>query len=123
MGAKVLIVDDAIFMRKMIGDILKKDGYEIVGEAGTGEEACRKYKELQPDLVTIDLIMPGMGGIDTVRAILKYDPHAKILICSAMGQQALVVEAIQAGARDYVVKPFQPSRVLEAAQRVLNWSD
>jgi len=105
MEAKVLIVDDAIFMRKMIGDILKKDGYEIAGEAGTGEEAVRKYKELQPDLVTIDLIMPGMGGIDTVRAILKYDPHAKILICSAMGQQALVVEAIQAGARDYVVKP------------------
>jgi two-component system chemotaxis response regulator CheY len=115
----VLVCDDAIFMRTMIADILAQAGYEVVGEAETGVQACEKYKQLKPDLVTMDIVMPDMGGIDAVREIVKFDPSARILMCSAMGQQALVVEAIQAGAKDFVVKPFQPSRVLEAVQRVL----
>lgn len=119
MSQRVLIADDAIFMRTMIGDILKQAGFEVVGEASTGVEAVEKYKELDPDLVTMDIVMPDMGGIDAVKEIIKVDPDARILMCSAMGQQGLVVEAIQAGARDFVVKPFQPSRVLEAIQRLL----
>jgi two-component system, chemotaxis family, chemotaxis protein CheY len=119
MSQTVLICDDAIFMRTMIGDILTQAGFQIVGEAETGVQAVDKYRSLKPDLVTMDIVMPDMGGIDAVREIIKEDPTAKILMCSAMGQQALVIEAIQAGARDFVVKPFQPSRVLEAVQRVL----
>lgn len=115
----MLVVDDAIFMRTMIGDILRQAGFEIVGEAATGVEAVELYRQLKPDLVTMDIVMPDMGGIDAVREIIKEDPGAKILMCSAMGQQGLVVEAIQAGARDFVVKPFQPSRVIEAVQRLL----
>jgi two-component system chemotaxis response regulator CheY len=120
MSPTVLICDDAIFMRTMLGDILTQAGFTIVGEAETGLEAVQKYRELKPDLVTMDIVMPDMGGIDAVREIIKEDPNARILMCSAMGQQALVIEAIQAGARDFVVKPFQPSRVLEAVQRVLS---
>ncbi len=119
MSHSVLVCDDAIFMRTMISDILSQAGYEVVGEAETGTQAVERFKELNPDLVTMDIVMPGMGGIDAVREILKIAPSAKILMCSAMGQQALVIEAIQAGAKDFVVKPFQPSRVLEAVQRVL----
>jgi two-component system chemotaxis response regulator CheY len=115
----VLVCDDAIFMRTMISDILTQSGFEVIGEAETGLQAIEKYQQLRPDLVTMDIVMPDMGGIDAVREITKADPSAKILMCSAMGQQALVVEAIQAGAKDFVVKPFQPSRVLEAVQRVL----
>jgi two-component system chemotaxis response regulator CheY len=106
-------------MRTMISDILGQAGFEVVGEAESGLQAVEKYRELKPDLVTMDIVMPDMGGIEAVREICKTDPDAKILMCSAMGQQALVVEAIQAGAKDFVVKPFQPSRVLEAVQRVL----
>ncbi|MGH7457911.1 MAG: response regulator [Longimicrobiaceae bacterium] len=120
MSQTVLICDDAIFMRTMIGDILKQAGFDIAGEAETGVQAVDKYKELKPDLVTMDIVMPDMGGIDAVREIVQEDAEARILMCSAMGQQALVIEAIQAGARDFVVKPFQPSRVLEAVQRVLS---
>ena len=115
----VLVCDDAIFMRTMISDILTQAGFEVVGEAESGAQAVEKYHSLKPDLVTMDIVMPDMGGIEAVREICKTDPEAKILMCSAMGQQALVVEAIQAGAKDFVVKPFQPSRVLEAVQRVL----
>jgi two-component system chemotaxis response regulator CheY len=115
----VLVCDDAIFMRTMISDILSQAGFDVVGEAESGIQAVTKYRELKPDLVTMDIVMPDMGGIEAVREICKADPEAKILMCSAMGQQALVVEAIQAGAKDFVVKPFQPSRVLEAVQRVL----
>jgi two-component system, chemotaxis family, chemotaxis protein CheY len=118
-GHRVLVCDDAIFMRTMISDILSGAGYDVVGEAETGLQAIERYGQLKPDLVTMDIVMPDMGGIDAVREIVKGDPNAKILMCSAMGQQALVVEAIQAGAKDFVVKPFQPSRVLEAVQRVL----
>jgi len=115
----VLICDDAVFMRTMISDILEESGYEIVGQAESGVQAIERYKSLRPDLVTMDIVMPDMGGIDAVREITSFDANAKILMCSAMGQQALVVETIQAGAKDFVVKPFQPSRVLEAVQRVL----
>ena len=115
----MLVCDDAIFMRTMISDILTQAGFEVVGEAESGTQAVERYHALKPDLVTMDIVMPDMGGIEAVREICKTDPDAKILMCSAMGQQALVVEAIQAGAKDFVVKPFQPSRVLEAVQRVL----
>ena len=119
MGQTVLVCDDAIFMRTMITDILSQAGYDIVGEAESGAQAVQRYRDLKPDLVTMDIVMPDMGGIEAVREIVKLDPDAKVLMCSAMGQQALVVEAIQAGAKDFVVKPFQPSRVLEAVQRLL----
>ncbi|HUG28706.1 MAG TPA: response regulator [Gemmatimonadales bacterium] len=119
MAHSVLVCDDAIFMRTMIADILTQAGYEVVGEAESGVEAVQRYQELKPDLVTMDIVMPEMGGIDAVREIVKLDPDARILMCSAMGQQALVVEAIQAGAKDFVVKPFQPARVLEAVQRLV----
>ena len=119
MSHTVLICDDAVFMRTMVADILQKAGFEVVGEAETGVQAIEKYKQLKPDLVTMDIVMPELGGIDAVREIRKHDPSARVLMCSAMGQQALVVEAIQAGAKDFVVKPFVASRVLEAAKRVL----
>ncbi len=119
MSHSVLICDDAIFMRTMLSDILSGAGFEVIGEAESGLQAVELYKRLRPDLVTMDIVMPDMGGIDAVREITKFDPAAKVLMCSAMGQQALVVEAIQAGAKDFVVKPFQPSRVLEAVQRVI----
>ena len=115
----VLVCDDALFMRAMVGDILQQAGYEVVGEAATGTEAVARYQELRPDLVTMDIVMPDMGGVDAVRAIRAYDPAARVVMCSAMGQQALVVDAIQAGARDFVVKPFQPGRVVEAVERAL----
>jgi two-component system chemotaxis response regulator CheY len=116
---RVLICDDAVFMRTMVADILRGAGYEVVGEAETGVQAVERYLALQPDFVTMDIVMPDMGGIDAVREIRRHDPGARILMCSAMGQQALVVEAIQAGAAEFVVKPFQPSRVLDAVERLL----
>src|SRR5690606_11837606 len=119
MERTVLICDDAIFMRAVLGDILRQAGFDVAGEAETGAEAVAKYRELKPDLVTMDIVMPDMSGIDAVREIIKEHPKARIVMCSAMGQQSLVVEAIQARARDFIVKPFQPSRVLEAVQRVL----
>jgi|Deesub1362A_J573_1020465.scaffolds.fasta_scaffold42155_1 two-component system chemotaxis response regulator CheY len=119
MAEKILIVDDAKFMRKVLADILKKGGYEVCGEAANGNEAVKLYKELKPDLVTMDIVMPDKNGIEALREILAFDPSAKVLVVSAMGQQPLVLEAIQAGAKDYIVKPFQPSRVLEAVERIL----
>ena len=119
MSHTVLVCDDAIFMRTMISDILQQSGFEVVGEAETGVEAVAQYRKLKPDLVTMDIVMPDMGGIDAVREITKFDPNARILMCSAMGQQALVVEAIQAGAKDFVVKPFQPERVVDAIGKAL----
>ena len=114
MAKRVLIVDDAAFMRMMIKDILGKNGYEVAGEAENGLKAVEKYKELMPDLVLMDITMPEMNGIDAVKSIKAIDPNAKIVMCSAMGQQAMVIESIQAGARDFIVKPFQADRVLEA---------
>ncbi len=120
--ARVLIADDALFMRKMLSDILKKEGIEICGEAENGKDAVEKFGQLKPDLVTMDIVMPKIeeiDGIGAVKEIIKVDPQAKIIMVSAMGQHSLVVEAIQAGAKDFVTKPFQPSRVVEAVRRVL----
>jgi two-component system, chemotaxis family, chemotaxis protein CheY len=119
MSRTVLICDDALFMRNMLAEILTQAGFDVVAQAQTGAEAVTMYREHRPDLVTMDIVMPDMGGIDAVRAIVAEFPQARIMMCSAMGQQALVIEAIQTGARDFVVKPFQPSRVLEAVNRVL----
>jgi two-component system chemotaxis response regulator CheY len=118
--ARVLVVDDAIFMRKMISDILEGNGMEVVGEADTGALAVEKYKELKPDLVTMDIIMPEMNGIDAVRTIMSNDSQAKIVMCSALGQQALVQDALAAGAKDFLIKPFNPSRVIEVVSKILN---
>jgi len=119
MAFRILVVDDAAFMRMMVKDILSKNGYEVVGEAENGLKAVEKYQELKPDLTTMDITMPEMDGISAVKAIKKIDPSAKIIMCSAMGQQSMVVEAIQAGARDFIVKPFQPDRVLEAVRKAV----
>ena len=119
MTHSVLICDDVVYMRSLVGDILNRAGFEVVGEASSGVQAIEKYKELRPDFVTMDIVMPEMGGIEAVREIRKYDENARILMCSAMGQQGLVAEAMEAGASDFVVKPFDPSHLLEAVQRVL----
>ncbi|HQD28522.1 response regulator [Acetivibrio saccincola] len=119
MSKKILIVDDAAFMRMMIKDILTKNGYEVVGEAENGTKAIEKFKELSPDLVIMDITMPELDGIAAVKEIKKIDGDSKIIMCSAMGQQAMVIESIQAGARDFIVKPFQAERVVEAVKKVL----
>lgn len=118
MGKRILIVDDAAFMRTMLKNIMEEAGYEVVGEAETGITAVEKYKELEPDLVLMDITMPEMDGVSAVREIIAYDSGARIIMCSAMGQKAMVVEAIEAGAKDFIVKPFQPSRVVEAIEKV-----
>ena len=120
MKLRVLIVDDAIFMRKMISDILVENGMEIVGEADTGAKAVDKFMELRPDLVTMDIIMPEMNGIDAVRKIMEFDSQAKVVMCSALGQQALVQEAITAGAKDFLIKPFNAARVVEVIAKVFS---
>ncbi|MDD3850123.1 MAG: response regulator [Firmicutes bacterium] len=119
MAKGVLIVDDAAFMRMMIKDILGKNGYQIVGEAENGTKAVEKYAELKPDLVIMDITMPEMDGIEAGKRIKAVDAGATIVMCSAMGQQAMVIEAIQAGAKDFIVKPFQPERVLEAVSKAI----
>lgn len=116
---EILIVDDAAFMRMMIKDILTKNGYDVVGEAENGVVAVENYVNLNPDLVIMDITMPEMDGIEAVKQIKAKDPAAKIIMCSAMGQQAMVIDAIQAGAMDFIVKPFQPERVIEAVKKVL----
>ena len=115
---RVLIVDDAMFMRMMLKDILSKNGYEVVGEAANGKEAIDKYIELRPDLVLLDITMPEMDGIEALKKIKMIEPKAKIIMCSAMGQQGMVVEAIQNGALDFIVKPFQQNRVLESLEKL-----
>lgn len=117
--ARVLVVDDAAFMRLMLKDILQKGGYEIVGEAANGLEAIEQYNKLLPDLVTMDITMPVMEGIDAVKQIKQDHPEARIVMCSAMGQQQMVLMAIQAGAKDFIVKPFQGERVLNALKKAL----
>lgn len=119
MAKKILIVDDAAFMRMMIKDILTKNGYDVVDEAADGAQAIEKYKEHRPDLVTMDITMPEVDGISALKEIKKIDPDAKVIMCSAMGQQAMVIDAIQAGAKDFIVKPFQADRVIEAIQKTL----
>lgn len=119
MANRILIVDDAAFMRMMIRDILVKNGFEVVGEAQDGAQAIEKFKELRPDLITMDITMPEMDGIAALKEIKKIDPNAKVIMCSAMGQQAMVIDAIQAGAKDFIVKPFQSDRVIEAINKTL----
>lgn len=119
MANRILIVDDAAFMRMMIRDILTKNGYDVVGEASDGAQAIEKYKEYKPDLITMDITMPEMDGITALKEIRKLDPNAKVIMCSAMGQQAMVIDAIQAGAKDFIVKPFQADRVIEAIKKTM----
>jgi two-component system chemotaxis response regulator CheY len=114
MGKRVLVVDDAAFMRMMLKDILVKNGYQIAGEAANGKEGYERYMELRPDIVTLDITMPEVDGLACIKMIRASDPSAKVIMCSAMGQQAMVIEAIQSGAKDFIVKPFQPNRVLDA---------
>jgi len=117
MAKNVLVVDDASFMRMMLKDILTKNGYNVVGEASNGKECLARYKELKPDIVTLDITMPEMDGITTIKELMKIDSNAKIIMCSAMGQQAMVIEAIQNGAKDFIVKPFQSDRVIGAIEK------
>ena len=119
MANGILIVDDAAFMRMMIKDVLTKNGMEVVGEAENGAVAIEKFKELSPELTIMDITMPEVDGIEAVKKIKELDPNAKIIMCSAMGQQSMVIEAIQAGAKDFIVKPFQAERVLEAVKKVI----
>ena len=119
MAKNILIVDDAAFMRMMIKDILTKNGYNVVGEAENGAKAVEKFRELKPDLALMDITMPEMDGIQALKAIKGEWSDAKVIMCSAMGQQAMVIESIQAGAKDFIVKPFQADRVLEAVKKVV----
>lgn len=119
MGKNILICDDAAFMRMMIKDILTKNGYNVVGEAENGVKAIEMYKETKPDLVLMDITMPEMDGIQALKQIKAGDPGAQVIMCSAMGQQAMVIESIQAGAKDFIVKPFQADRVIEAVKKVV----
>ena len=119
MEKNILISDDAAFMRMMIKDILTKNGYNVVGEAENGARAVEKYNELKPDLVLMDITMPEMDGIQALKKIKENDPSALVIMCSAMGQQAMVIESIQAGAKDFIVKPFQADRVIEAVKKVV----
>ena len=122
MGVRVMVVDDALFMRNMLKDIFTKAGHEVVGEAANGEEAVARYAELKPDLVTMDIVMPMKSGIEALHEIRGADPNACVVMCSALGQDALVVEAVQAGAKDFIVKPFKEERVLDVVRRVLGTS-
>lgn len=115
----IMLVDDAAFMRMMLKDILTKNGYNVIGEAENGAKAVEKHKELNPTLTIMDITMPEMDGIQAVKAIRANNGSALVIMCSAMGQQAMVIESIQAGARDFIVKPFQADRVLEAVKKVI----
>jgi two-component system chemotaxis response regulator CheY len=117
--ARVLVVDDAAFMRKMVSDALAKGGHEVVGEAGNGNEAIARFQELKPDLMTLDITMPEKDGLSALAEIVAADPSARVVMCSALGQEAKVLEAIKLGAKDFVVKPFQPDRVIEAVGKAL----
>lgn len=118
MPRSVLVVDDAAFMRMMIRDILSRDGYAI-HEAVNGLDAIEKYLEVRPDLVTMDITMPGMSGLEALKTIREHDPSARVLVVSAMGQQNMIVEALEHGALDFLVKPFQPTKVLETVRRCM----
>jgi two-component system, chemotaxis family, chemotaxis protein CheY len=120
---RVMIVDDAMFMRMVLRGMLEKNGYEVVGEAKDGIEAISAYERLKPDLVTMDITMPNMNGVQAVTGILVFDPKAKIIMCSAMGQRALIRDALKAGAKEFIVKPFQEDRVLDALSRMLRTND
>ena len=117
--ANILVVDDAAFMRMMLKDIISKSGHTVVGEAENGVQAVAKYKELKPDLVTLDITMPEMDGVSALKEIMKLDSNAKCTMCSAMGQQAMVLESIQAGAKDFIVKPFDADKVKATIEKLI----
>jgi len=119
MAKRIMVVDDALFMRATIKRILEQGGYEIAGEAENGQEAVDKYPQFKPDVVLMDITMPVMDGISAAKAILQSDPGAIVLMCTALGQQNMVIEAIKAGVKDYIVKPFQPERVIEGVGKAL----
>ena len=118
MALRVMIVDDALFMRNMLKDIFVRGGHEVVAEAENGERAVALYQETRPDLVTMDIVMPQKSGIEALREIMTEDPEAQVVMVSALGQDTLVLEAVEAGARDFIVKPFKEEKVLELAQRI-----
>ncbi len=118
MGLRVLVADDAAFMRQMIREIIEPEGFEVVGEASDGVEVVESFRELEPDLVMMDIVMPKRSGIDAVKEIVAKAPAARIVMCSALGQESLVMEALQAGAKDFIVKPFKPDAVLSTLRKV-----
>jgi two-component system chemotaxis response regulator CheY len=121
--ARILVADDASFMRQMIREIVEMEGHEVVAEASDGIEAIDQFKNHHPDVVTMDIVMPRRSGIDAVKAILEFDPTARVVMCSALGQETLVTEALQAGARDFIVKPFKPDSVVNTLKKVLEKED
>ncbi len=123
MKARVLIADDASFMRQMIREIIEAEGHEVVGEASDGDEVVEEFKRLHPDVVTMDIVMPKCSGIDAVKGIMKENPSARVVMCSALGQETLVKEAMEAGARDFIVKPFKPDVVIATIDKVLEKSE
>jgi two-component system chemotaxis response regulator CheY len=123
MSIKVLVVDDAIFMRSLIRDIFARSPFVIAGEAENGLEAIQMYKILRPDITTMDIVMPEVDGITALKEIMKFDPQAKVVMCSALGQESLIAESIEAGAKDFIVKPFQPNKVLKVVRAVLGFDE
>lgn len=119
MGNRVLIVDDAQFMRDLLRDIFEQEGWEVVGEAENGKQAVEKFQLLKPDLVTMDIVMPLRSGIEALSDIIASDPDARVVMCSALGQESMVMEAVKAGAKDFIVKPFQPEQVLRIVTRAM----
>ena len=117
--ARVLVVDDAVFMRRMVADALTKGGHEVIGEAANGTEAVQQYQELRPEVTTLDITMPEKDGVTTLREIMFFDPAARVVMCSALGQESKVLEAIRAGAKDFVVKPFEAERLQTAVEKAL----
>ncbi|OHD70243.1 MAG: two-component system response regulator [Spirochaetes bacterium RBG_13_68_11] len=120
MAVNVMIVDDLAFIKIVLRDILEKAGFRVVGEASNGDEAIRVYLDKRPDVVLMDITMPGMDGLTALKKIREHDPNARIIICSALGQQRLIVQAIQLGAKDFIVKPFQPQRIISALKKALD---
>lgn len=118
--ARIMIVDDAAFMRNMLKAILVEQGHEIIAEASTGKEAIQSYKVLKPDLVTMDITMPDMDGIEALKEIRHFDPKAKVIMCSAMGNRAMVMDSVKSGAMDFIVKPFQKDKILETITKISN---
>jgi len=119
MAATILIADDLSFMRMIEKEILAERGYRVVGEAADGRDAVEKYKRLRPDVVVMDITMPNMNGLDAMRRIFSIDPHARLIMCAALGPQHLIVDAIKAGVKDFIVKPFKPDRMLAAIRKAL----
>jgi two-component system chemotaxis response regulator CheY len=117
--ARVLVVDDAAFMRKMVSDALTGGGHEVVGVGANGHEAVARYQELRPELTTLDITMPEQDGLAALKEIVSIDPDARVIMCSALGQESKVLEAVKSGAKDFVVKPFKPERILDAAAKAL----